>query len=164
MKKNLNSEKFLNLNSQLWFWPFFTGAILGLGYSITKNILISRIDTKETSKQNLKRSVSSKEALDFKNTSSLEGKSRLIYKSNNQLYRSIKTNRENSLEDEKKVKKNVKIATSQNSYLTFSINVSKEKYSKKLAAFNNRLSFFKAQNIENLMKTLDPQNKLNLLK
>ena len=163
MRGKNNSKRFFYLNSKLWFWPFFTGALLGLGYSITKNILISKIYTEEVSKQSQKQKFLRKDFLGFKDSSAGDEKSMQSYRTNNQIKQKIKTVTQNSLLAKKKGSPEIKVFNSQNTHLTFTLDLSEQKNPEKLAAFHNHQSFFQIQSIENLIESIDKQKKLNLL-
>ena len=67
-KINLNFQSLFGFHSRKWFWPFFTVAFIGLGYSSTKNILLSNIETKQSNQENLNRSFYKEQSINFKNS------------------------------------------------------------------------------------------------
>tara|TARA_Y100001968_G_C19008832_1_gene549526 strand:+ start:88 stop:474 length:387 start_codon:yes stop_codon:yes gene_type:complete len=50
-QKKLKSSNSFILDSKIWFWPFFTGAFFGLGYSITKEIYSTKIFAEKSTQE-----------------------------------------------------------------------------------------------------------------
>tara|TARA_B100000700_G_scaffold323511_1_gene427439 strand:+ start:462 stop:881 length:420 start_codon:yes stop_codon:yes gene_type:complete len=65
LKQKLNSRNIFYLHSKFWFWTFIAGGCFWLGYSITKNILISTIFIEHSDQQNLVYSSENQNLLDL---------------------------------------------------------------------------------------------------
>ena len=160
-KEKLDFQGLFEFRSRKWFWPFFTGAFLGLGYSSTKNILVSKIDTKQSNQENLNRFFSQEEYISSKNYSPKSKEKKLSkidittnIKHKNSLNQ-LNKHRNNSLTKELKVPKKINIIISDNSYLSFTIEFSEKINNMNQSAYKKNLAFFQEHDVDNLMKSLD---------
>ncbi len=160
-KEKLNFHGPFGFRSEKRFWPFFIGAFLGLGYSSTKNILVSKIDTEPLNQENLNQSLSKEQSISFENSSSgikkdkiSQRDSTINYENKNPLNQLIK-NKNNSIIEELTVPKKINIMISDNSYLSFTIEFSEKINNMNQPAYKKNLAFFQEQNVESLMQGLD---------
>ncbi len=160
-KKKLNFQDLLGFRSRKWFWPFFTGAFLGLGYSSTKNILLSQIETEQSNPEKLNRFSSKEESISFKNSSPKrkEDKISKINSTSNidnkNSLTQLKENKYQSLNEELQFPKKINIIISDNSYLSFTIYFSEKINNRNQAAYKTNLAFFQEQDIDSLLKSLN---------
>ena len=160
-KKKPNFQGLFGFRSRKWFWPFLTGAFLGLGYSSTKNILVSRIDKEPSNQENLNRTFSQKNSSHFKNPSpkrkeeKISKKDRTINIENENSLNHFMKNRNTYLTEELKVPKKININISDNSYLSFTIEFSEEINNMNQSAYKKNLTFFQEHDVDSLLKSLD---------
>jgi len=160
-KKEFNFQSLLGFRSRKWFWPFFTGAFLGLGYSSTKYILVSKIDTEQSNQETLNRLFTQEQSISFKNSSPKRKEEKIskristsdIEKKNT--LNQVKKNRNNSLTKVLKIPKKINIIISDNSYISFTIEFSEEINNMKQSAYKKNLAFFEDQDVKSLLKSLD---------
>ena len=131
-------------HSKFWFWPFLAGGFFGLGYSITKNIYISKIYPESAKQENFNQSWKENDSLDIQNKKESTLSSKRLNK---------------SIQSKKKFQNIINIPTSDNSYRRISINYSTQIDSIKKEVFKNNLNFFQKENVETLMKTLKNTKK-----
>ena len=159
--KKLHFRGLLEFRSKKWFWPFFTGAFLGLGYSLTNNILVSQSDTKQSNQEDVNRSFLQEKSISLKNSSPANKKERISQRKstlniekNNPLNQFIK-NRNNSVTEVLKVPKKINIIISDNSFLSFSIEFSEKINNIKQSAYKKNLAFFQEQDVKSLLRSLE---------
>ncbi len=150
-KKEINFQGLFAFFSSKWFWPFFTGAFLGLGYSATQNILLSNIDIEQSDQANLSRSLSQEQSISFKTSSPTIKKDKISSRD-----RTINIDNNNSWPNEVlKVPKKINIIISDNSYLSFTIDFSEKINNMNQSAYKKNLAFFQEQDVDSLLKSLD---------
>ena len=148
-KLKSNSQKSLISYSKFWFWPLFAGGFFGLGYSITKNIYMSKIFPHKTNQEKLNHRLKNKASHVSLNKNDFQLKTK-----------TLKT----TFTPQKKFQNIIRIPTSDNSFRLLTISYSKELDSQKQKVFKKNLDFFQTENVENLSRTLHNKKKLNLLK
>ena len=160
-KKKLHFQRLFAFRSRKWFWPFFTGAFLGLGYSLTKNILVSKFYKEQSNQENLNRLFSQEKSINLKSSSPKrkeEKISRLDLSTNiekNHSQSQLRKNRNNSLTEVLKVPKKINIIISDNSFLSFTIEFSEEINNMNQSAYKKNLAFFQEQDVDSLLKSID---------
>ena len=141
--KNLNSEFFFGLNLKFLLLAFAAGAFFGIGYTVTKNIFISKFLTERSLPQNLSELETKKKLFDSSHALSKETEKKAH--SHNKNYTLV----------HKKFKTSINSPTSEDSYLKLSIKYSKKQNFEKQKLFKNNLSFFKSQSVKSLMTSLN---------
>ena len=147
-KEKLNPKKIFNLHSNFWLLPICAGVFFGIGYSITKNLYISKIHSKE----NLKKFKMNKEFPNPKLPFSRD------------VHQKLNFMRKNYAAKDKTIKKILYLSSSKDSKIRLEINYSQIQNLKNQAAFKNNHNFFAKETVQSLMKTLNNTKKLNLLK
>ena len=134
----LNPKKFINLHANFWFLPIWAGVFFGIGYSITKNIYVSRIHTES----NLSQLKSNKKFFEI-----LKPAAQSTYiRSINQI--------KNQPTKDKKMEKVIYLPSFKHSNLRLKINYSQVQNLKNQALFRTNQNFFAKETVNSLMKTL----------
>ena len=134
-------------HSKLWLWLFFTGSSFGIGYSITKNILSSRILTDQSIPQNLNKLFGNDKSTDLEETTSKLNDEKKNLESKNQP------------KLDKQLKKIIHVPINENSFRKITIKYSERQSIEKQEVFKNSLDFFNKESLESLKKTLYNTNK-----
>ena len=146
-KRKTNPKRILDLQSKIWFWSLFAGGFFAIGYSLTKNLLISTISHKDSIQQDFYESNKNRKMPDSRVNLTKENYKKTNPQSEN-----------NPVSKEKLLKQKIRVHNSNDSYIKISIYYSENQDLKKLAVFKKNLSFFQKENVQSLMKSLnDPQ-------
>ena len=148
MQKNkLKRQKSYSSNAKFLIWFFFTGGSFGLGYSITKNILLSKILTNPSIPRNLNQLFDNEKFKEPKEISSKLSHEKKDFESKNQTIL------------DKELKQIIDIPLHEDSFRKITIKYSQRQSSNKQAIFKSSINFFKKESLESLKKTLYNTNK-----
>ena len=135
-KKILKHKNLFKIYSNFWLWPIFAGVFFGIGYSITKNIYLAKVQSSTTSNR-----------IQEGNESSNPTKTFSI--GNNQYHP----------EKDKTLKKIIYLPSYKDPNLRLEIKYSQNQNLKNQAVFKNNHYFFAKETLKSLMKTLKNAKK-----
>ena len=140
-KKNLITKNFFNSDSICWFWPIWAGFLFGIGYSIPKNIYLSKIHSEKNFDH------ASKDFPDLKNSVSQKTQEKQILRNENQPMKN------------KILKKIIYLPTKKDSITRLEINYSQVQNLKNQAVFKNQRNFFAKETVRSLTRNLKNTKK-----
>ena len=143
-EEKLNSKKSFNLNSNFWFFTLFVGVFFWIGYSITKNIYLSKFH----SKTRVNKLNTNKEFPEVKN---------LFAQGNHKKQHERQTT--DSEKDTRIMKKIISLPSDKDANIRLEINYSQVENQKNQAIFKKNRNFFTKQTVESLMKLLNNTKK-----
>ncbi len=146
-KNNLKRRKLYSSNTKFLIWFFFTGGSFGLGYSITKNILFSKILTNPSIPGDLNQLFDNEKFKEPKEITSKLNHEKKYFESKDQTI----------LDPE--LKQIIDIPLDDDSFSKITIKYSQRESSNKQAIFKSSINFFKKESFDSLKKTLYNTNK-----
>ncbi len=143
-EKNVNLKKIFNLHSLFWLWPIWAGSLFWIGYSISKNIYLSKFHNEKIFNQ-------------IQANKAFYGPESPLSKRTHKTI--IFRNKNNPGKTDTTMKKIIHFHSDKASNSKLEINYSQVENLKNQAVYKNNTSFFAEETVKSLMKPLKNTKK-----